>query len=261
MRREVQPERYTRSVRSYHEYCSVARALDVVGERWTLLIVRELMTRGACRYTDLRAGLPGIATNLLAARLRELEAAGVLEREEAPPPIATTLFRLTPRGLELRPVLEALGRWGFPLMREADDEDAFRAQWLKLPVRMFLSDSSPGEPPATIQIRAGSESAVIEVADGAVTTRLGTEPSPDASLTGPPQLVMAVLSGRMSPEAAEEQGLRREGSPSVLARVLPSGKAGVIADLAVDDGGEDLQAGNAVAADRGGIFGQDREVG
>jgi DNA-binding HxlR family transcriptional regulator len=239
-------------VRSYHQYCSVARALDVVGERWTLLIVRELMTRGACRYTDLRAGLPGIATNLLAARLRELEAAGIVEREEAPPPIATTLFRLTPRGLALRPVLEALGRWGAPLMREAD-EDAFRAQWLKLPVRMFLSDSSPGEPPATIQIRAGSESAVIEVADGTVTTRLGTEPSPDASLAGPPQLVMAVLSGRMSIEAAEKQGLRREGSPSVPARVLPSGKAGVMADLAVDDGREDLQAGDAVAADRGGI--------
>jgi DNA-binding HxlR family transcriptional regulator len=230
-------------VRSYHQYCSVARALDIVGERWTLLIVRELMTRGACRYTDLRAGLPGIATNLLAARLRELEAEGLVEREEAPPPIATTLFRLTPRGLELRPVLEALGRWGFPLMGEGDDEDAFRAQWLKLPVRMFLSDSSPGGPPATIQIRAGSESAVIEVADGAVTTRLGTEPSPDASLTGPPQLVIAVLSGRLSPEAAEEQGLRREGSPSVLARVLPSGKA------------------DAVAADGGEIFGQDREVG
>ena len=248
-------------MRSYHEYCSVAKALDVVGERWTLLIVRELMTRGACRYTDLRAGLPGIATNLLATRLRELEAAGVVEREDAPPPIATTLFRLAPRGLALRHVLEELGRWGVPLMGEADDEDAFRAQWLKLPVRMFLSDKSPGEPPVTIQIHAGSESAVIEVAGGAVTMRLGTEPRPDASLTGPPQLVIALLGGRLSPDAAEERGLRREGSPSALARVLPSGKAGVMADLAADDGGEDLQAGDAVGADRGGIFGQDREVG
>src|SRR5262249_47472114 len=104
MRREVQPERYTGSVRSYHEYCSVARALDVVGERWTLLIVRELVTRGACRYTDLRAGLPGIATNLLAARLRELEAAGVVEREEAPPPIATTPVPLTPPRLAPPPL-------------------------------------------------------------------------------------------------------------------------------------------------------------
>ena len=103
-------------MRSYDEYCAMAKSLDVVGDRWTLLIVRELELRGACRYTDLRNGLPGIATNLLADRLRELEHAGVVVREEAPPPIATTLFRLTPRGAELRPVLESLVRWGMPLM-------------------------------------------------------------------------------------------------------------------------------------------------
>src|SRR5215831_16134982 len=105
-------------MRTYGQYCSVAKALDVVGDRWTLLIVRELALQGPCRYTDLRNGLPGIATNLLAARLRELEAAGVVRREEAPPPIATTLFHLTARGEELRPVLEALTRWGVPLMRD-----------------------------------------------------------------------------------------------------------------------------------------------
>ena len=79
-------------MRSYDEYCAVAKSLDVVGDRWTLLIVRELALQGPCRYTDLRNGLPGIATNLLADRLRELEHAGVVSREEAPPPIATTLF-------------------------------------------------------------------------------------------------------------------------------------------------------------------------
>ena len=85
-------------MRSYDEYCALAKSLDVVGDRWTLLIVRELELRGACRYTDLRNGLPGIATNLLADRLRELEAAGLVAREEAPPPVATTLFQLTERG-------------------------------------------------------------------------------------------------------------------------------------------------------------------
>ena len=105
-------------MRSYDEYCSVAKSLDVVGDRWTLLIVRELALRGRCRYTDLRNGLPGIATNLLADRLRELEQAGVVAREDAPPPIATTLFHLTPRGEELRPVLDGLFRWGLPLMTE-----------------------------------------------------------------------------------------------------------------------------------------------
>ena len=84
-------------MRSYRQYCAVAKALDVIGDRWNLLIVRELLLRGACRYTDLLHGLPGIATNLLADRLRELEQAGIVYREDAPPPIATTLFRLTPR--------------------------------------------------------------------------------------------------------------------------------------------------------------------
>ena len=85
-------------MRSYGQYCSVAKALDVVGDRWTLLIVRELLLRGACRYTDLKDGLPGIATNLLADRIRELEAAGLIRREEAPPPVATTLVHLTEAG-------------------------------------------------------------------------------------------------------------------------------------------------------------------
>jgi DNA-binding HxlR family transcriptional regulator len=99
-------------MRSYGQYCSIAKALDVVGDRWTFLIVRELLLRGACRYTDLRYGLPGIATNLLADRLRELESAGLVRREEAPPPVATTLFHLTEAGLQLDPVLRAIGLWG-----------------------------------------------------------------------------------------------------------------------------------------------------
>src|ERR1700684_3975062 len=85
-------------MRSYGQYCSIAKALDVVGDRWTLLIVRELLIRGACRYTDLKDGLPGIATNLLADRLRELESAALIRREDAPPPVATTLFHLTDTG-------------------------------------------------------------------------------------------------------------------------------------------------------------------
>ena len=92
-------------MRSYGQYCSVARALDVIGDRWSLLIVRELLLQGSCRYTDLLNGLPGIATNLLADRLQQLEQAGIVDREAAPPPVATTLFGLTPRGQQLQPVL------------------------------------------------------------------------------------------------------------------------------------------------------------
>lgn len=98
-------------MRTYGQYCGIAKALDTVGDRWTLLIVRELLALGPCRHTDLRNGLPGIASNLLVDRLRELEEAGLIHREAAPPPVATTLFSLTERGRTLEPVLRELSRW------------------------------------------------------------------------------------------------------------------------------------------------------
>src|SRR5947209_292203 len=130
-------------MRSYGQFCGLAKALDVVGDRWSLLIVRELLLRDACRYTDLLRGLPGIATNLLADRLRDLEQAGVVVREEAPPPIATTLFALTERGRALAPILRELGVWGTPLMVRPPGEEAFRSHWLALPVELYLSDREP----------------------------------------------------------------------------------------------------------------------
>ena len=129
-------------MRSYGEYCSIAKALDVVGDRWTFLIVRELLIRGACRYTDLKDGLPGIATNMLADRIRELEAAGLIRREDAPPPVATTLFHLTEAGAELRPVLDAIGRWGIRYMTGPAGSDEFRGHWASF----FLRDRDPGGP-------------------------------------------------------------------------------------------------------------------
>ena len=101
-------------MRSYNQFCAVAKSLDVVGERWTLLIVRELLLRGPSRYTDVRNGLPGIATNLLATRLVEMERSGILVRETAPPPAPVTVVRLTPRGEALEAVIAALGRWAAP---------------------------------------------------------------------------------------------------------------------------------------------------
>jgi len=208
-------------VRSYGQYCSVAKALDIVGERWTLLIVRELLARGACRYTDIRAGLPGIATNLLADRLRDLEAAGIIVREDAPPPVATTLFSLTERGAALEPLISELGRWGVPLMRNHAPNDVFRGQWLRLPVRMFLADRTPDEPPTSVELHADDQSVVLDAGAGAVTMRLGADPHADAIVRAEPTLLLAVLSGTAGLDEALARGMQLAGSRAALERILP----------------------------------------
>jgi DNA-binding HxlR family transcriptional regulator len=208
-------------VRSYGKYCSIAKALDVVGDRWTLLIIRELLIRGACRYTDLRNGLPGIATNLLSDRIRELESAGLIRREDAPPPIATTLFHLTEAGAELLPVLDAIGRWGVRYMIEPADGDEFRGHWFTFPVSFFLHDRDPDGPPVSIELRTASSPAVIEISGGSARTRLGTAPAPDLILQGEPQLILALLSGQLTAAEAADRGLQVSGDTGVLRRVLP----------------------------------------
>ena len=208
-------------MRSYGQYCSIAKALDVVGDRWTLLIVRELLIRGACRYTDLKNGLPGIATNLLSDRIRELESAGLIRREEAPPPVATTLFHLTDTGAELQPVLDALFRWGVRYMTEPADGDQFRGHWFAFPASYFLRDRDPGAPPVSIELRTASDPVVIEVSGGSATTRLGTAAAPDLVLRGEPQLILALLTGQLTAAEVTGYGLQISGDASVLQRVLP----------------------------------------
>ncbi|RJQ81997.1 transcriptional regulator [Pseudonocardiaceae bacterium YIM PH 21723] len=114
--------------RSYAHYCAIARSLDVLGERWTLLIVRELML-GPRRYTDLHADLPGISTDVLAARLKEMESAGVIERSALAAGVPVRAYRLTERGLALAPVLRALSDWGGPLLTGQQPTDALRDHW------------------------------------------------------------------------------------------------------------------------------------
>jgi DNA-binding HxlR family transcriptional regulator len=208
-------------VRSYGEYCSIAKALDVVGDRWTLLIIRELLLRGACRYTDLKNGLPGIATNLLSDRIRELESAGLIQREDAPPPVATTLFHLTDAGAELRPVLDAIGRWGVRYMTERAEDEEFRGHWFAFPASFFLRDSDPDGPPVSIELRAAGSPAVVEVSGGSIRTRLGTATAPDVVLRGEPQVILGLLAGYLSAAHAADLGLQISGDASVLHRVLP----------------------------------------
>ena len=206
-------------MRSYGEYCAVARSLDVVGDRWTLLIVRELALRGPSRYTDLRAGLPGIATNLLADRLRDLEKAGVVAREDAPPPVATTLFTLTPRGAELRPLLDELMRWGLPLMAEEKPDDVVRSHWLSGALELMLTDRHPDGPPVVLELRTGDQPIVIETRDGTIHTRLGSAESADATLTGPPKPILGLLLGLLGPADAKAGGVDYQGDPAIIERI------------------------------------------
>ena len=209
-------------MKSYGQLCALAKALDVIGDRWSLLIVRELMLGGPCRYTDLLAGLPGIATNLLATRLRQLEDGGVIRRGHAPPPVATTLFSLTDRGAALRNVISELGRWGGPLLAEADGDDVFHSRWMTLPLDLYYIDASPALPPVTIEVRTGDEPMVITTNAGKVHARPGTADRPDAVMSGPPQLVIAALSGRIDLDEACKGGLSVEGDPAALARIKPA---------------------------------------
>ena len=208
-------------MRSYGEYCSVAKALDVVGDRWTLLIIRELLIRGACRYTDLKNGLPGIATNLLSERLRELEAAGLVRREDAPPPVATALFQLTEDGRELEPMMRALGWWGVRYMTQRADGDEFRSQWFTYPISFFLTDRDPDGPPVSIELQTASDPMTVEVSDGSIRTRLGSAVSPDLVLKGEPLHILGLLSQKLTEAEATARGLQIIGDAGVLKRVLP----------------------------------------
>lgn len=129
--------------RSYGQFCGLARALDVIGDRWSLLIVRQLLVAPA-RYNELQTGLPGIATNLLAERLRGLEAAGVVERRTAERS-GTVTYALTQWGAELRETIEALVRWSTPLMARGPGDDHFQLAWLAIALPALLAGRlSPG---------------------------------------------------------------------------------------------------------------------
>jgi DNA-binding HxlR family transcriptional regulator len=206
-------------MRSYNQQCALAKALDVVGDRWTLLIVRELMIRDACRYTDLLNGLPGIATNLLTERLKELAAAGIITREEEPPPIATALFRLTPRGKALEPAIAALGWWGRPLLASDVGNDTFRDHWVILPLRLYVRDQTQGAHPITLALQLGKERVTLETAsDGSVRVEPGNPAHRDALIDGEPRTILALLSAKLSLSAARAKGLHYEGDPKILKR-------------------------------------------
>ncbi|MGV9776483.1 winged helix-turn-helix transcriptional regulator [Streptosporangium sp. NPDC003464] len=210
-------------MRSYNQYCSMARALDLVGDRWVLLIVRELLTQGPCRFSALRRGLPGIASNLLADRLREMESAALIARHDEPPPVSATLISLTDRGRDLSGVVRELTRWGAPLMIDPPLDDEFRAHWLSLPLRHLCRDNSPDEPPVTVRVGDLHDGCDIIAAHGQVDVHpCSTARQPGATVTAPPQVLVALFTGQMTLRTAEIQGLVVDGSAAALQRLLPN---------------------------------------
>ena len=215
---------YYLRVRTYKQYCGLAYALDAVGDRWTLLIVRELLIRGSCRYADLQFGLPGIATNMLASRLKDLEKASVVQRIIAKPPVATDLYELTPRGRELESVLNALGHWGAPLMASASQKDVFRGHWMGYALEHSLVDNQPDHPPIAIEISANNESLFLETNCGTVRVTNQSTICPIAKLKGKMRAIFDLLRGQSDISSAQRAGVQVEGDIEALRRVQPNAK-------------------------------------
>jgi len=152
MPRQQQPATRPVRRRSYDQFCAGARALDAVGDRWTLLIVRELLA-GPRRYTDLHADLPGVSTDVLASRLKDMEQGGLVTRRRLPAPAAATVYELTERGHGLLPVLAALAEWGAPALVERRPTDAVRAHWFALPLLRALDGAGGPDAGGVVDVR------------------------------------------------------------------------------------------------------------
>jgi DNA-binding HxlR family transcriptional regulator len=188
-------------MRSYDQYCAVARALDIVGDRWTLLIIRELLIR-PCRYGELQDGLPGVATNLLAERLRHLEESGVVARDEQ------GRYELTAWGKGLAVPVRELVRWAAPLMTEKQTGDSFRSRWLEIPLDLMFGGFDPSRPDLEVEVRAEGEEAVTLVSrSGEVRSHSGASNSPDVVVSGSADTIIGLLAGRLDKDAAIEEGV------------------------------------------------------
>lgn len=161
--------------REFGQYCGLARALELVGERWTLLIVRELLAR-PCRYTDLIENLPGIPSNVLSTRLKELEAAQIVERQIAPAPQRGVVYAITEDGRGLEPAVLSLARWGNQRLGERDGE-MVPASTLVLSLRAMFNRDQASAVTASWEIHAAGTVLYAAVADGALTAGVGAAPS------------------------------------------------------------------------------------
>lgn len=207
--------------RSYNQLCGLAFALDAVGERWTILIIRELVA-GPQRFTDLLTGLPGVSTNLLTERLKGLEQRGIILRRTLPPPAASTVYELTAVGRGLIPSLLELGRWGSQFVGEADAQ----CQMLHLgsyaltPQTFFRAEKAMGLD-KTYALQIGDESQTVRIVDGAIDIWQGTPAQADMTLSTEVPIYLGLLTRQLDPQQAlAGQLVKVKGDEAELLRFL-----------------------------------------
>jgi DNA-binding HxlR family transcriptional regulator len=204
--------------RSYGQICGLSRALEVVGERWAMLIIRDLLV-GPRRFTDLRQGLPRIPTNVLSARLKELEQAGVLQRRILPRPATAVVYELTDYGRELDEILMALGRWGARSMGPPEDDDIYTSDSLIMAMRASYQGSDGALTPVdpiSYELRVTGIVISVTVQDGQLGVTAGPQPDPDLVIETTHGLA-GLLLGRVSPSEAIESGsVRLTGDTELL---------------------------------------------
>ena len=206
-------------MRTYCDGCAAAHALDIIGERWALLVVRELLL-GPKRFTDLRAGLPAVSPNVLAQRLRELERAGVLRRRKLPPPAASKVYELTEWGMELEPVIVRLGRWGARSPSKPRDA-ALGVDSLVLSFRTMFAPHAAEGLRASYELRLGEDVFVAVVDDGRFEIARGSAEKPDATIeTDAATLAALVYEGRDLAEALRAGEVKIEGDEAAVKRFV-----------------------------------------
>ncbi|MFI7078533.1 winged helix-turn-helix transcriptional regulator [Micromonospora sp. NPDC049903] len=206
-------------MRSYLDLCGIARALDVVGERWALLVVRELLF-GPKRFTDLHRGLPGMSQNVLTQRLRELEETGVLARHRALPPATGLIYELTDRGRALEPVLLALGNWGSRLSPQPDSAEELSPDALALALRTTFDAAAMGSVRGTVTLRLPGDAFLLTVGEGGLEA-IRREAPADATLTATARTVQdLVFDRRELDEAVRSGAASAEGDLRLLRRLL-----------------------------------------
>ena len=206
----------------YAQFCPVARAVELLGERWTLLIGRELLI-GPQRFSDLLRRLPGLSSSVLSDRLASLEERGLVARRELPPPAPAVVYELTESGLGLKPLVYELARFGVRFMGRPRSGDHSEPDWLRLGLDVFRRLGATPARAFSIRVPDGEREVRIHVAGGPQGTVVSERDEPaDAIVHAPPVVVLGLVSGGLDPAAAASSGaIRVEGDAAAL-RELPA---------------------------------------